>query len=75
MLKVKSLTAAGKSERQAFESLKLWGRNEQLFRRVLAQRSLSRIAQDFRLLIRADLAMKTGREGKSVLQDLVVSLC
>lgn len=45
-------------------------------RRVLkARRGSQKIARDFRQLIRTDLAMKTGRDGKAALQRLVVALC
>jgi DNA polymerase III subunit delta len=75
VLKAKHLLVAGRSESQVFDTLRVFGPGQQLMRRFLARKSLSQIAQDFRLLIRADLAMKTGRDGKATLQALIVGLC
>jgi DNA polymerase-3 subunit delta len=75
VLKAKHLIAAGRGEYQAFQEAKVFGPGQSLMRRLLARKSLDQIAEDFRKLIRADLAIKTGRDGKATLQSLVVSLC
>lgn len=75
VLKAKHLLVAGMSEHQVFDAVRVFGLGQSLLRRLLARKSLDQIAEDFRLLIRADLAMKTGRDGKATLQSLVVGLC
>jgi DNA polymerase-3 subunit delta len=45
------------------------------YRSMLQRRTLSDLQQDFRRLIRADLAMKTGLDARRVMQQLVVELC
>ncbi|MFP3938595.1 MAG: DNA polymerase III subunit delta [Phycisphaerae bacterium] len=42
---------------------------------MLRRRTLSDLQQDFRRLIRADLAMKSGHAPRRVMQQLVVELC
>lgn len=45
------------------------------FMAMLQRRSLRTFHDDFRKLIRADLAMKSGTEPRAALQELVVQLC
>ena len=47
----------------------------QAFGAMLRRRSLAAFRNDFRLLIRTDLAMKSGTKPAAALQDLVVGLC
>ncbi len=50
-------------------------RSKQGYRRLLQRRPLGRIQQDFRELIRVDLAMKSGATARAAMQDLVLALC
>lgn len=45
------------------------------YNNMLRRRTLSELQQDFRRLIRADLAMKSGHAPRRVMQQLVVELC
>jgi DNA polymerase III subunit delta len=75
VFKAAHLLSTGRSETQVFTAMKVYGPGQSLLRRYLARKRLSQIAQQFRLLIKADLAMKTGQDGKAILQSLVVALC
>ncbi len=75
VLKAKQMQAAGRGEQDIFRTVKVFGRGQSDFRRLLGRRSLQRLGQDFRQLIQTDLAMKTGRDAKAALQRLVVALC
>jgi len=74
-MKAKQMLAAGGREFDIFKAVNIFGASRQAYRRMLAERPLARICGDFRQLIRADLAIKTGRDGKAALQRLVVALC
>ena len=65
--------AAGTPERQALPRMPY--PQQQAFLAMLKRRPLSAFQNDFRRLIRADLAMKSGTEPVAALQDLVVGLC
>ncbi|MHC4982349.1 MAG: DNA polymerase III subunit delta [Planctomycetota bacterium] len=45
------------------------------FREMLRRRGVGKLHEDFRKLLRADLAMKSGAEPTAALQELVVGLC
>lgn len=75
VLKAKYMRMAGQKDFDIFSALRVHSVGQEPFRRLLARRSLQKICEDFRQLIRADLAIKTGREPKAALQRLVVALC
>ena len=72
-LMAKELVASGTPARQAVPRMP--ARQSNAFLAMLKRRPLSAFHQDFRRLIRADLAMKSGTEPTAALQDLVVWLC
>jgi len=74
VLQANRMRAAGRSETEVFKTLKIW-KDPGAFRRLLARRGLARLGRDLRRIIRADLAIKTGADGKAALQQLVVALC
>lgn len=49
--------------------------NTQAFVGMLRRRSLAKLQSDFRRLLAADLAMKSGADAPGALQDLIVQLC
>ena len=49
--------------------------NQREFKQFLKRRSLAKLAGDFRKLLAADRAMKTGTDATAALQQLVVDLC
>lgn len=75
VLKAKQMQASGGREGDIFKSIRVFGPGQGPFRRLLQRRSWKQVNRDFRELIRTDLAMKTGRDGKAALQRLVVALC
>lgn len=74
-LKAKYMLAAGKREAEVLQAAHVFGRGQQPFRQLLGRRSIEQLCADFRQLIRADLALKTGADPKAALQRLVVALC
>lgn len=72
-LLAKELLAAGRPERQALPRIPTAQRSG--FLAMLKRRSLASFHRDFRRLIRADLAMKSGTSPAVALQQLVVRLC
>jgi len=74
VLKVKRALEAGKSAQQACSSVRVFG-NQREFAEMVRRRPMRRIEEDFRGMLRADLAMKTGAEANAALQKLVVELC
>ena len=75
VLKAKQMQAAGRGEGEILKAVKVFGAGRAPFQQLLARCSLHEVCSDFRELIRADLAIKTGRNGKAALQCLVVALC
>ncbi len=75
VLKAKQMQAQGQREFDIFKAVRVFGPGQGPFRRLLASRDMPRVTQDFRQLIRTDLAIKTGRDPKAALQRLVVVLC
>jgi len=65
--------AAGKPPRSAIPPMPY--SQQQAFVDMLKRRPLEKLQGDFRRLIAADLAMKTGAEATAALQTLVVQLC
>jgi DNA polymerase III subunit delta len=74
-LKAKHMQQAGLGEAEIFRTLKIFGQGQSALRRLLSRRGLEQMCGDFRRLIQADLAMKTGTDTKAALQSLIVSLC
>jgi len=74
-MKAKQMLAAGRGEADVFKAVNIFYQSRQAYRHLFTARSLTRICGDFRELIRTDLAIKTGRDGKAALQRLVVALC
>lgn len=75
LLKAKHMQAAGARDFDILKAAGIFRQAQDPFRRLLARRGLMQVCDDFRQLIRADLAMKTGYDAKAALQRLVVSLC
>jgi DNA polymerase-3 subunit delta len=69
----KELLAAGQNDREAVPPMPYQQRAA--FLAMLRRRPLSAFRNDFRRLIRADLAMKSGATPAAALQELVVGLC
>ena len=74
VLKVKRALEAGRSAQQACRNARVFG-NQREFVDMVRRRSMRRIEEDFRGMLRADLAMKTGADPTTALQKLVVELC
>lgn len=72
-LAAKEQLAAGVNPAQALPRMPTKPRNDLLA--MLKRRSLRAFHDDFRKLIRADLAMKSGTAPAAALQELVVQLC
>ena len=66
---------AGATPRQAVGTLRMPYRQQAAFVAFLQRRSPRALRADFRSMIRADLAMKSGTDPKAALQELVVRLC
>jgi len=74
VLKAKQLMAAGRPPQAACKQAGVYyGQRE--FAAMVQKRPLAKIEQDFRRMLRADLAMKTGADPTAALQELVVGLC
>jgi len=69
----KEKLAAGADPRAALPNMPY--QPQKAFMAMLQRRSLRAFHDDFRKLIRADLAMKSGTESRAALQELVVQLC
>jgi len=69
----KELLGAGRPEREALPRMPPQPRRD--FLAMLNRRPLSAFQLDWRRLIRADLAMKSGTRPDAALQELVVALC
>jgi DNA polymerase-3 subunit delta len=69
----KQLLQSGKQTDQALPRMPLHQKTP--FLNMLKRRSMGSLREDFRRLIQADLAMKTGTDPKAAMQRLVVGLC
>jgi DNA polymerase-3 subunit delta len=65
--------ASGVSPRQAVPRMP--DPQREAFLQMLGRRGLAVLQADFRRMIQADLAMKSGAEPKAALQELLVALC
>jgi len=72
-MSAKEQTAAGANPYTALPNMPPGPRKD--FMAMLQRRSLRAFHDDFRKLIRADLAMKSGTKPSAALQELVVQLC
>ena len=72
-IRAKGLLDAGRSQQEALPKLPYPVRNA--FLAMLRRRPLAAFQRDFRRLIRADLAMKSGTTPPAALQELIVGLC
>lgn len=73
-VKVHQAMAQGQSVNAAMKSAKVfYGQRE--FEQFLKRRPLAKLAGDFRKLLAADRAMKTGTDATAAMQQLVVDLC
>ena len=73
--KAKELCESGMPPAEACKQVKVFYRQQQAFIAMLRKRSLRKLQRDFRALMRADLAMKSGTSPTSAMRDLVVQLC
>jgi DNA polymerase-3 subunit delta len=74
VLSVASAMAQGASPDAACKAAGVYYRQQQEFVNLVRRRPLSRLQDDFRRLLAADLSLKTGADATSTLQELVVSL-
>ena len=72
--RAQQLLAQGQGERAAMKAAKVF-HNQREFAQFLKRRPLTKLAGDFRKLLAADRAMKTGTDATAALQRLVVALC
>ena len=78
-LRGKHMQATGAEQGQILAAIlgknRVSGAAARSFAQLLTRRSLQQVCADFRHLLRADLAMKTGQRPAAALQRLVVQLC
>ena len=74
VIRAQQLIAQGQNPQAAMKAVKVFY-NQQGFAALLKRRSLTALAGDFRKMLAADRAMKTGTDAKAALQELVVGLC
>ena len=67
--------AKGTPPQQACGAAHVFSSRQREFLAMLTRRPLSTLQNDFRELLAADVAMKTGAEPRAALQDLVTRLC
>jgi len=72
--RAQQLLAQGQGERAAMKAAKVFYHQRE-FAQFLRRRPLTKLAGDFRKLLAADRAMKTGTDATAALQRLVVALC
>lgn len=74
-LRAADMRASGASPSQICSEIKLPRFQQQAMMGLLSRRSVGQFHEDFRRLLRADLAMKSGTAPLSAMRDLVVALC
>ncbi len=74
-LKAREQMARGASPDQACRAAKVPPFQKQAFTGMLRRRDLGKLRDDFRALLQADLALKSGSTADAALRDLVVRLC
>lgn len=74
-LQAQEAIQGGSTPRQAVGKLRMPYRQQAAFVSFLQRRSQRALRADFRSMIRADLAMKSGVAPKAALQELVAGLC
>lgn len=67
--------ASGQSPASAMQAARIFRGQQSAFQAMLRRRGTRKLHADSRRLIAADLAMKTGRDAKAVMQQLVIQLC
>lgn len=73
-LRAHELIARGVQARQALKDCRIfYGADD--FLALLRRRNLPAVQNDFRKLLRCDLAMKSGTNPRDAMQDLVIGLC
>ena len=72
--RVHQAIAGGQNANTAMRAAKVF-HNQREFTQFLKRRPLTKLAGDFRRLLAADRAMKTGTDATAALQQLVVALC
>ena len=73
-VRAQQMIAQGQGERAAMKAAKVFY-NQREFAQFLKRRPLAKLSGDFRKLLAADRAMKTGTDATAALQQLVVELC
>jgi DNA polymerase-3 subunit delta len=73
-LQVVQLLASGQPMRSALRAGKVFYAQRE-FEAMLRRRSPRKLQADMRRVLRADLAMKTGTDARSAMQQLVIGLC
>jgi len=74
-LQAQQMVAAGQNAEAVVRTIRMPYEKKSAFTALLKRRPLSRLQADFRRLIQADRAMKTGTDAMAALQQLVVGLC
>jgi DNA polymerase-3 subunit delta len=74
-LRAADMYARGAGPGQICSELKIPRFQQQALTGLLKRRSVGQFHEDFRRLLRADLAMKTGAGASAAMRDLVVALC
>ena len=74
-VRAQQLIAQGQNADAAMRAVRLPGFARSSFRNFLRRRPLAKLTGDFRKLLAADRAMKTGTDAAAALQQLVVELC
>ena len=75
VMAVQCRVAAGQPAQAALGAAKVPYPLKDVFLKLIQRRPLSKLQDDFRKLIRADLALKSGGNSRAAMQKLVVELC
>lgn len=75
VMAVQCRVAAGQPAPAALGAAKLPYALRDLFLKLIQRRPMAKLQDDFRKLIRADLALKSGGDSQAAMQKLVVELC
>jgi len=75
VLQAQQMLRSGGSQQQVLAKVRMPYAQKQAFLAMVRRRPLRKTHSDFRRLIRADLAMKSGVSPQAAMQELVVGLC
>ena len=75
VMAVQQRLAGGASPQEALRATRMPYHLHAVFLKLVQRRSVAKLQSDFRRLIRADLALKSGSEALPAMQELIVSLC